>query len=102
MTGETIRHMVLFCLKHDKKASETEKFLKDGQAILSAVPNVKNFEVLKQISTKNDYDFGFSMEFSNKKEYDAYSAHPAHCDFVSKRWEKEVSRFSEIDFKGLD
>lgn len=100
MTGERIRHMVLFCLKHDQKAPETQKFLKDGQSILTSIPTVEKFEVLNQISQKNDYDFGFSMEFKNKEDYDAYSAHPDHCNFVSARWEKEVTRFLEIDFKG--
>lgn len=102
MTGEKIRHVVIFCLKHNKNAPETEKFLLDGQAILSSIPLVKNFEVLSQISPKNEYHFGFSMEFSCMDTYDAYSAHPVHEAFVKQRWEKEVTSFLEIDFKGLD
>lgn len=102
MTNERIRHMVIFSLKHDQNSPETEKFLLESQAILSAIPSVENFEVLNQISQKNEYNFGFSMEFSNKAGYDAYNAHPDHVEYVKQRWVKEVSRFMEIDFKGVD
>lgn len=101
MTGERIRHMVIFCLKHEQDSTETEKFLLDGKAILSSIPTVENFEVLNQISPKNDYNFGFSMEFSDRDAYDSYSAHPDHEAFVEQRWKVEVTSFLEIDFTGL-
>ncbi len=99
MSDSRIRHMVIFCLKYGTEAGETEKFLSDGQAILSAIPMVEKFEVMRQISAKNDYDFGFSMEFTDQAAYDAYSQHPAHVGFVEQRWKKEVTRFLEIDFQ---
>lgn len=99
MTEKRIRHSVIFCLKHEIHAPETEQFLSDGKSILSSIPVVENFEVLKQVSPKNEYHFGFSMEFSNKAAYDAYNAHPAHVDFVKNRWETEVTRFLEIDYE---
>lgn len=101
MTGKRIRHMVVFCLKHNQNSPETEKFLLDGKAILSSISSVENFEVLNQISIKNEYHFGFSMEFSGRDAYDSYTAHPDHEAFVKLRWEKEVTSFLEIDFKGL-
>lgn len=101
MTGNRIRHMVIFCLKHDIDSTETEKFLKDGLRILTSIPGVESFEVLNQVSPKNDYDFGFSMEFSSREDYDSYSAHPDHNEFVEQRWKKEVTRFLEIDFAGF-
>jgi len=99
MQKERIRHMVLFCLMYDKDGTETEKFLQDGQTILSTIPVVEKFEVLKQISPKNEYDFGFSMEFSDKAAYEMYNANPLHVDFVKDRWLKEVTKFLEIDFQ---
>ncbi len=101
MSDSRIRHMVIFSLKYGPEAQETQKFLLDGQAILSAIPTVEKFEVMRQVSAKNDYHFGFSMEFEDQAAYDAYSRHPSHVDFVEQRWKKEVTRFLEIDFQHL-
>ena len=93
-----IRHMAIFTLKHAEDAPETERFLEDGRVILSAIPSVENFEVLRQVSPKTSFRFGFSMEFADQAGYDAYNAHPAHTDFVERRWKVEVESFQEIDF----
>jgi hypothetical protein len=93
-----IQHMVIFCLKYDKNAPETLTFIKDGKRILRAIPGVRNFQAFAQVSTKNDYDFGFSMVFSSRADYEKYNTHPDHVGFVEQRWKKEVSRFLEIDF----
>jgi len=96
-----IRHMVVFNLNHEKGSELTRKFLKDGQKILSQIPGVDNFQVLNQVSLKNDFSYGFSMVFATKADYDSYSNHPDHIAFVENRWKKEVSKFMEIDFKVL-
>lgn len=101
MGRETIRHMVAFTLHSPAGSAEAERFLSDGRKILSAIPVVNRFEVLRQISPKSDYDFGFSMEFDSQADYDAYNAHPDHEAFVEQRWKKEVSRFQELDFTFL-
>jgi hypothetical protein len=101
MDAQRIRHMVIFCLKHDKNSMEAEKFLQDGRSILTSIPVVEKFEVLRQVSPKNDYDYGFSMEFTDKDAYETYNAHPSHVGFVKERWETEVTRFLEIDFQSL-
>ncbi|CAI6080506.1 Dabb family protein [Cohnella sp. JJ-181] len=93
-----IRHQVIFDLKHGKGSAEADRFLKDGWAILTSIPVVRNFEAFEQVSPKNDYTYGFSMEFATQADYDAYNAHPAHAGFVAERWENEVTRFLEIDF----
>lgn len=98
MDQQTIRHMVIFNLKAQKGTDEAERFLSDGKTILESIPVVKQFEVLYQVSRKNDYDYGFSMEFSSQADYEAYNVHPNHELFVRDRWEKEVERFLEIDF----
>jgi hypothetical protein len=97
--SESIQHMVIFVLKHDKGSAAEAKFLADARMILTKIPVVKEFRVLDQVSVKNDYHFGFSMVFANQAEYDTYSNHPDHVAFVENRWKKEVTRFLEIDFK---
>lgn len=94
-----IKHMVIFNLIHGTESPETEKFLADGQSLLMSIPVVREFQVLRQVSPKNDYDFGFSMVFESREDYDTYNNHPIHQSFVTERWMKEVSRFLEIDFK---
>lgn len=98
--GEII-HTVIFDLKHPVGSPEAEKFLSDGIRILTSVPGVKDFQALKQCSPKNDYQYGFLMCFNNQAEFDAYTAHPDHCRFVEERWNTEVARFQESDFKNL-
>jgi hypothetical protein len=94
-----IWHMVIFDLIHEKGKADAEKFLKDGQGILKKIPGVQNFQVLNQVSPKNDYSYGFSMLFAGQAAFDAYTKHPDHVAFVENRWKKEVKRFLEIDFK---
>ncbi|OJU16545.1 MAG: stress responsive protein [Clostridiales bacterium 43-6] len=93
-----IKHMVIFNLKHETDAAETKQFLKDGETILTSIPGVQNFGVFRQVSKKNDYDFGFSMEFENEQAYENYNKHFLHVNFVETRWNEEVTKFLEIDF----
>ena len=96
---EEIQHMVIFDLHHDKGSELALKFLNDGQKILSNISVVNNFQVFNQVSSKNDYTYGFSMIFTSRTDYDSYTNHPDHVSFVEIRWKKEVARFQEIDFK---
>ncbi|MBC7765838.1 MAG: Dabb family protein [Hyphomonadaceae bacterium] len=91
--------MVMFNLKHDRHSPQAIKFLTDGKNTLTQIPGVKQFEVLTQISAKNDYHFGFSMMFENQAAYEAYNQHPLHVAFVNERWKAEVTRFLEMDFQ---
>jgi hypothetical protein len=59
---------------------------------------VRNFELLREVSRKNGFTFGFSMEFVDQAAYDAYSNHPDHNRFVEERWKREVEEFMEIDY----
>ena len=94
-----VQHMVIFSLKHARDSKATATFLNDARKILRAIPGVTNFQVFTQVSKKNDYDFGFSMVFSSRGDYEKYNNHPDHVNFVEKRWKTEVSRFLEIDFE---
>ena len=59
------------------------------------------FEQFRQVSPRNDYRFGFSMEFADRAAYDGYNAHPGHLSFVRERWAQEVGAFMEIDAEPL-
>lgn len=96
-----ILHTVIFDLKYPIGSAEAEKFLTDGYNVLTTVPGVHDFQVFRQCSPKNDYQYGFFMRFINKTDFDTYTAHPDHCKFVKERWDTEVSRFQESDFMSL-
>jgi hypothetical protein len=92
-----IRHTVVFTLKHRPGSAEEKKFLEDA-LVLTQIPTVRSFERLKQVSAKNGYKLGFSMEFTDQAAYDTYNDHPIHVAFVRDRWKLEVSDFMEIDY----
>lgn len=92
-----IRHIVPFRLKHGKGTPEEASFLA-ALAKLAEIPGVLNLQVMPQISRKNDFDYGVSMEFASNADYQAYNDHPDHVAFVQGRWLPEVAAFMEIDF----
>jgi len=92
-----IRHTVVFRLKH-RPHSPAEKAFLDAALVLAKIPGVEAFERLTQVSPKNDYRFGFSMEFADQAAYDGYNGHPDHVAFVRDRWVPEVEAFLEIDY----
>lgn len=94
-----IIHSVIFTLKHDLNSEQAHTFLSDGKTLLSSIPSVKNFQVFKQTSVKNNYQYGFSMEFASQADYDAYNNHPTHEAFVNNRWNVEIEDFLEIDYE---
>lgn len=93
-----IRHTVAFTLSHARGSKEERQFLEDGNRILSVISGVERFEVLRQVSVKNPYAFGFSMEFADQSAYNIYNEHTDHVHFVEERWKKEVVDFLEADF----
>jgi LAS superfamily LD-carboxypeptidase LdcB len=95
-----IRHTVVFNLRHENGSAAETSFL-EASDVLADIPGVEKFEKLKQVSAKNDYAFGFSMEFANQAAYTVYNEHPWHVAFVNDRWIPEVARFMEIDYVAL-
>ena len=95
-----IRHTVVFRLKHPPGSPEEKAFLVAAKG-LAAIPGVEKFEQLREVSPKNGYAFGFSMEFADQAAYDLYSEHPEHIAFVEGRWMPEVAEFLEIDYAPL-
>lgn len=95
-----IRHTVVFRLKH-APGSDAEKAFLDQAKKLAVIPGVQKFEQLRQVSPKNEYAFGFSMEFADQAAYSGYDGHPDHVAFVRDRWVPEVEKFMEIDYTPL-
>jgi len=95
-----IRHTVVFRLKH-ATGSATETAFLSAADVLATIPGVTKFEKLRQVSPKNGYAFGFSMEFADQAAYRGYNDHPEHVRFVKERWMPEVEEFLEIDYERL-
>lgn len=57
------------------------------------------FEVLREVSLKNPFAHGLSMEFADRAAYEAYNEHPEHVAFVRDRWLSQVADFQEIDYE---
>jgi len=96
-----IRHSVVFRLKHPK-GSEAEKDFLRTAARLKAISTVRNFEMHRETSPKNNYTYGLSMDFLDQADYTFYNDHPDHVAFVQNRWLPEVAEFLEIDTVKMD
>ena len=93
-----IRHTVVFRLVHAPSSAEETAFLAEAERALAGIPGVQRFERLREVSPKNAFSFGLSMEFADADAYAAYNDHPAHRSFVQDRWIPEVDDFQEIDY----
>ncbi len=97
MNAGRIRHTVAFTLRHESESAEEQDFLAAAER-LAAIPGVEAFELLAEVSPKNGYRFGISMEFADRAAYDGYNEHPDHVRFVQERWVPEVDEFLELDY----
>ena len=77
---------------------QDERDFLEAAGRLAAIPGVEAFELLAEVSPKNDFRFGISMEFADRAAYSGYNDHPDHVRFVQERWLSEVSDFLEIDY----
>lgn len=93
-----IRHTVSFRLKHAEESQGAKDFMTAAKK-LSAIEGVEKFEYLKEISPKNAFAYGISMEFANRKVYDSYSHHPDHIAFIQTYWQRDVEDFLEVDYQ---
>lgn len=95
-----VRHSVIFKLKHPADSPERHAFFIAVNK-LANIPGVQKFEILKQTSRKNKFEYGISMVFASNELYEQYSNHPDHVKFVQEYWLKEVEDFLEIDYEPL-
>ena len=96
-----IRHSVILTLKSSLSPEDKTQYF-DAVNELKQIPGVHKFEVLKQTSAKNPFEFGISMEFESQEAYDLYTNHSLHSAFVEKYWAACVEDFLEIDYQILD
>jgi heme-degrading monooxygenase HmoA len=96
-----IRHSVILTLKSSLSPEDKTQYF-DAVNELKQIPGVQKFEVLKQTSAKNPFEFGISMEFESQEAYDLYTNHSLHSAFVEKYWAACVEDFLEIDYQILD
>ena len=94
-----IRHSVSFALVHPQGSAQEADFLAAAARLSEVVPGVEAFEVLREVSPKNAFVHGLSMEFADRAAYEAYNEHPEHVSFVQERWLAEVTDFQEIDYE---
>jgi hypothetical protein len=92
MDAQRIRHTVAFTLVHPAGSHEERDFLEAAER-LATIPGVEAFELLAEVSPKNGYRFGISMEFADQTAYESYNGNPDHVRFVQERWLPEVSEF---------
>jgi hypothetical protein len=90
----------VFRLKHAAGTAAERDFLA-ALAKLKAISGVEKFEILRQVSPKNEFTFGVSMEFADQAAYTGYNIHPDHVAFVKGLWDQEVAAFTEIDYVPL-
>jgi len=100
LSGSRIRHTVAFALHHDDGSPEEASFL-TALTALRSIEGVEAFEVVREVSAKNNYRWGVSMEFADQSAYDGYNDDPQHVGFVRDRWVSEVADFLEVDFASL-
>ena len=93
-----LTHSVFFKLKFPKGSVEEHDFF-HAAAKLAAIPGVENFKSLRQLSSKNDFDFGLMMDFKSQEDYVSYSEHSDHVAFVANFWGQNVADFMEIDYE---
>jgi len=96
-----IRHSVILTLRSSLSSEDKLQYFAAVDELMQ-IPGVQKFEVLKQTSTKNPYEYGISMEFENQEAYDLYAGHSLHTAFVEKYWAACVEDFLEIDYQKLD
>ena len=96
LTPGRIRHSVVFSLAHEPGSAAEAGFVAAITA-LEQIPGVEAFELMREVSPKNEFDLALTMEFADQAAYTAYNEHPQHVAFVAERWDAQVTRFMEID-----
>lgn len=96
-----ISHSVIFKLRVAKNFAQEQVYF-DVAKKLANIPVVWHFELLKQTTKKNNFDYGISMEFANQRLYNNYSNHPEHLPFIKEYWLKYVENFLEIDYEPMN
>ena len=87
-------------MKKNIDSIRIKQFLNAAQQ-LSKISGVINFKSWKQVSKKNAFQYGLSMEFATHEQYQQYNHHPAHVAFINEQWIPCVADFLEIDYEPI-
>ena len=103
MTGFDPARSILFSSQCETipRCSSAESDFLSAATELAAIPGVTDFQIRRQVSSKNSHTFGISMKFDSDSEFQAYCSHPLHNEFVESRWIPEVEEFQEADFENI-
>jgi hypothetical protein len=83
--GKLLRHIVLYKFKDDLKANQVQEVVDAFKALPKKIDLIVAFEAGTNVSTENKSEgltHAFVVTFRDKKDLDAYIAHPAHQDYV--------------------
>jgi hypothetical protein len=92
-----ISHSVFMKLKHPKGSVEEGLFL-EAAAKLETIPGVIDYQIVREVSLKNNFEFGLTMKFKSEEDYYFYNEHALHVAFVENTWLPNVEAFQEIDY----
>ncbi|WP_053387811.1 Dabb family protein [Leucobacter japonicus] len=95
----SLQHTVVFRLVHPAGSTQEQEFLETAHRLLTGIPGVTEFAVNRQVSSKSDLEWQFSMVFVDQAAYEAYNDHAVHQEFVATRWVTEVESHQEYDFE---
>ena len=95
-----IIHSVFFKLIHPV-GGEDEAIFFSRLKELKKIDVVRAFKLVKEVSPKNEFDYGLVMELENQSDLKAYNHHPDHIEFVNTIWIPQVQDFLEIDYVSL-
>ncbi|EAZ81715.1 Dabb family protein [Algoriphagus machipongonensis] len=96
-----ITHSLFFRLKYPIGSPEEHTFF-NALAKLSTISGVENFTILKQISQKNEFDYGLNIEFENQEAFQTFHQNPHHALFFKIYWPDFVEDCMELDFEKAD
>ncbi|MFZ9661711.1 MAG: Dabb family protein [Chitinophagaceae bacterium] len=95
-----IKHSVIFNFKPEIDSSRMKLFFSAADK-LADIPGVIDFRKWKQVSVKNTYQYGLTMEFDSNDELQKYIDHTTHATFINEQWIPCVADFLEIDYEPL-
>ena len=87
-------------MKENIESIRLQQFLNAAKE-LAEIPGVINFKRWKQVSKKNAFQYGLSMEFTTHEQYQQYNYHPKHVAFINEQWTPCVADFLEIDYEPI-
>ncbi len=95
-----MQHSVIFKMHENIDAQRIHQFFTAAEK-LTTIQGVMNFKHWRQVSHKNPFKFGLSMEFLSDEDFRNYNDHPLHAEFIAEQWIPCVSDFLEIDLELL-